>query len=762
MPDDIKLNAVIDAYADQAYGSETDSGELARQRALALDAYAAKNIEPAPKGRSQVVDHSVFETVQQILPSLVRIFANGDKVVEFEPTGPEDEEPAEQESEYLNYIVTQKNNWFLTCNQWFQDALLTKNAYCMVTMDEKLDTEVEEYERMSEEQAMLLLEDKDLEVVGQNVYPDPDYEPTPLVDPSTGIPVMDEFGQPVIQPPPNLVDLQVKKVRAKKKLRFDVLAPERCRIDEATPDFTLEECNYFEYWEKLPISDLRRMGFDVPDDIAGDIEGDAYDTEEDTARDEILGGEYDFADSSDIPDASQKRVKVRTIWVRFDYDEDGIAELQKVIRVGREILLREPASRIPVASIVPYLNTHRHMGNSVADLTFDIQRIKTALLRGGLDAMYLANNPRHAVSDKVHMADLLTARPGAPVRLKGGAIPGEGHVMPMQTENVFPMAQEGLMYMDRVKQARVGVDSTFSGIDIGDMMGQNSYNAIGQLSTMASQRVEQIARIFANGVERLFSLAHELIIKSGHQAESVRLRGQWVDIDPSQWRTGRDMRVVAPFAAGNKDSLIQRLMIHMQVHREALAAGAPFVQMDDTYELASELAKATDLPPEKFYTDPELIPPPEPAPDYTMIALETENRKIDQQAVEAEQKVESDQFKSVLNAEMDKYKVDKDAEVKIALAQLEAGLNAELEAVKSQLNEKPTQTQAIAKRSEEASMSTQSLVTKTNKELQKTIKDLKATISDIQADINAPAEVVRENGKIVGVKKNGKLRKVSG
>ena len=95
-----------------------------------------------------------------------------------------------------------------------------------------------------------------------------------------------------------------------------------------------------------------------------------------------------------------RQVKVRTIWIRHDYDEDGIAELQKVIRVGSDILLHEPASRIPVASIVPFINTHRHMGISVGDLVFDIQRIKTALLRSGLDSLYLANNPRHYLTDR--------------------------------------------------------------------------------------------------------------------------------------------------------------------------------------------------------------------------------------------------------------------------------------------------------------------------------------------------------------------------
>lgn len=749
MPDKDKLNNVIDAYAASAYGTDTDGGELSRQRALALDAFAGKNIEPAPEGRSQVVDRTTFETVQWILPSIMRIFAGGDRVVEFEPMGPDDEDAAEQESEYLNYLVTQKNNWYKTMMEWAQDALITKNAYCLAFMEEKLQPEKTEYEGMTEEQLALLLEDDSLEVVQGNSYPDPDYEPQPLVD-EAGQPVLDEMGQPVIQPPPMKYDVTVKQVRAKKKLQFQVLPPERCLVDEATPDFTLEECNYFEYWEKCPISDLRKMGFDVPDDIGSESSGEYFDTEEDSARDDILGGEFDSRDDGEIPDPSMRRVRVRNIWVRHDYDEDGIAELQHVIRVGNEILERKECSRIPVASIVPFLNTHRHMGMSVVDLVFDVQRIKTALLRGGLDSLYLGNNPRHAISDKVHLDDLLVARPGAPVRLKNGAIPGEGHIMPLQTENIFPYAREGLLHMDTVVEARVGVNRIFQGIDESSV---NDHNRIGQLSSMAAQRVEQIARIFANGVERLFSIAHELIIKEGHQSESVKLRGQWVDIDPSQWKTGRDMRVVAPFAAGNKDALLQRLMFIAQIHEKALAGGLPIVQADDAYNLALEIAKASDVSGDKFFTDPATIPPPEPQPDYTMLALEVENRKIDQAETESERETEADQFEAVLRGEIEKYKIDTNAELQLALAQMKAGESVNLEQIRANLKNEPPEVSKVK--------DTVQQTTEVVERLQQALSDANNTIGQLQSKIDAPREVVRDqDGKVTGVRINGEFREL--
>jgi hypothetical protein len=106
-----RLNAAIDAYAETAYGSETDE-ELASSRSLAIDRYLGTNIEPAPVGRSQVRDRTVYEVVEWTKPSLLRIFTSGNEVCRFDPVGPEDEDQAAQETDYVNHVLTQRNNWY--------------------------------------------------------------------------------------------------------------------------------------------------------------------------------------------------------------------------------------------------------------------------------------------------------------------------------------------------------------------------------------------------------------------------------------------------------------------------------------------------------------------------------------------------------------------------------------------------------------------------------------------------------------------------
>ena len=735
-PDDVErqlqakiddLNSVIDAYEQGAIGSDAN-GELARQRKLSIDAYQGKNIEPAPEGRSQVVDWTVFEVIQWILPSLTRIFASGDDVVEFEPFGPEDEDAAEQESEYLNYLVTQKGNWFLTCVKWFQDALSTKNAYCWATMEERLATEVETYERQSEEQVALILDD-DVELVGSREYVDEEAEPEV---------VLNELGQPTPQPA-IVYDIQTRRTKAKKRLKFRVLPPERCKVDENCPDFTLNECNYFEFWDNPTISEIRADGYDVEDDAGED--GD-WDTEEDTARDEILA--IDLHRQGTNPDKSLRRVKRRFIWVRHDFDDDGIAEMLHVIRIGNDVIEMDEVSQIPVSSIVPFLNAHRHPGMSVSDLVFDIQRIKTDILRQGLDNLRFSNNPREFFSEKVNAKALMLSRPGAKIEVKTKNPDVAGHVYTSTIPFVFPQAQEGLRHMDTVTEARVGVNRIFQGIDESNI---NDHDRVGQLSTMAAQRVEQIARMFGYGIERLFKIAHELIIKSGHQAETIKLRGEWVEFDPKNWKTGRDMRIVAPYSAGNKDSLLMRLNLIRGIHSEAASAGHPMVQLDDSYQLALDMAKAADVPGDKYFTDPEQIPPQEPPPDYTAEALRIEDDKVQADLA----KTESNNRVKLATVEMqervDKYKADLQAEVDLLIAQFQQSGKIDIEKFKAGNQPPPVDLEKPSKALAEAA---ENMSKESNKALGEAIEKLSAAV----AEINADKEIVRDaDGNITGARK---------
>ena len=140
--DEEKLLQAINTAEQDSYGGDGDS-ILSEDRARALDYYLGRNMAPAADGRSQVIDRSVYETVQWIIPSLTRIFANGDDVVELPPQGPDDVKSAKQEAQYLNHIILNKNPWFQIFNEAAKDACTSKAGYIYVIRDKKRNSSID-------------------------------------------------------------------------------------------------------------------------------------------------------------------------------------------------------------------------------------------------------------------------------------------------------------------------------------------------------------------------------------------------------------------------------------------------------------------------------------------------------------------------------------------------------------------------------------------------------------------------------------------
>lgn len=622
--DEAAFLAALTAEEAAAYGREND--ELSSDRAKAIDYYFGRPYGNEVSERSQVVTREVMDTIEWIKPSLLRIFTGGGDVCRFEPTGPEDDEAAKQESDYVNYVLQSQNSWFSLCYSWFTDALLTKNAYCLAYWDKENDLQRESYSDLSDDQLALLLQDQEVEVIAHASTEVPvggyaDVPQIPVAGHTLGMPPAD-MQQPMMppadmqqQPTPTTerihsVTLQRKRERGMVKL--EVLPPERCLVSFRTKSFSVRDADFFEYWEDKTISELRGCGFKVDDDIS-----DAYTSEnsiEDQARNQYR--EHVFA--SDIRnDAAMRQVRVRTAWLRFDADGDGIAEMRQCVVVGSTILANQEVSGIPVACIVPTPVPHRHPGLSIADMTMDLQKIKSTLLRQGLDNGYLQNNGRYAISDKVNLDDMLVSRPGGVVRVDGS--PGQ-EIMPLTHPGSGGLWLQLMEYMDQIKENRTGTGRYFTGVD------QNALNktasGIAQLTNSAAQRVEAIARIFAEGVKELCLIVHELALKNSSRQETLRLRGKWVLVDPRQWAKRRDMTVSVGLGTGSKDTQIGALLAIFAAQKEALALGIATPQ--NMYNTLSELTKAYGFQsPEKFWT--EAPPPQPPAPEVPPI----EERKLE-------------------------------------------------------------------------------------------------------------------------------------
>lgn len=609
--DDDKLIGVIEDHE----GNAETSGELSEDRSEALDYYLGEPMGNEVEGRSQVISRQVWDVVEWIKPQLADIFTSGEEVVEFKARGPEDVKAAEQETDYINHVITEKNNWFEIFYSWSHDALIQKNGYVKAYFDDSEDTIQESYQGLTDDEFALLMQDESVEMV--------EYEEVILLDP---------MGQPV-----RAHSVKLKRTKPRNITKIDPLPPEYVLVSQNAKGLCLQDpsVDFVEHREYKTISQLREQGFDVEDDIVDSGDG-TGDWEEHQRDDNTPFRDHNRDGAGGDP--SMRRVKVRECWVRVDYDGDGMAELRHVIVVGREVLLNEDCDIVPIVALCPTPLAHRHYGLSVADAVMDLQRIQTALLRGALDNQYLANNGRYGINvNSVNMDDMLDSRAGGVVRVDGPMSEAFFPLThPTNGGQVVPMME----YMDKIAQRRTGVSEQSMGLNPNALNNQAGAIANTAMMTAAQQRIKFIARVMAEtGVKSLFLLVHALEMKHSRQQKMVELRGGWVPVDPRQWAKRTDMRVSVGIGAGDKPQQITFLtqLIRSQV-------GMLPMRLTSTEKIYNSLARITKLAgykdPNEFWQNPAKLPPAPPAPDPKM-QVEQMKQQADVQRFQAEQQLKT-------------------------------------------------------------------------------------------------------------------------
>lgn len=508
--------------------------------------------------------------------------------------------------------------------------------------------------------------------------------PMPMVGQQTGLPP--PIATPA--PPPKPITHDVTVVTTKKLARARVMGvpPEEFGIERGAR--SIRDCNYcFHEIVTKTVSQLIAEGYD--EEQVNNLEDYTGNTEVETLSRDTVGEHFNTVTASSNPSA--RLVKLTEHYIRMDYEGNGRPCLYQVMTAGTqgEVLTKDgkpaitPFDAIPFASTCPVPQTHRFFGRSIADLVMDVQRIKTAVLRGVLDNTYLHNNPRVEVAESMAgpntLDDLLVSRPGGIVRTKqpGGL---NWQTVPDITASSFPVLQ----YMDSVREMRTGVSNQSQGIDANALQNQSA-TAVAQVFTASQARMKLIARIIAEGVRDIFSLLHGTIRKHGQQTETVRLRNAWVTVDPRGWKTRNDMTINVGMGTGSKAQQVAHLMALANVQKELLQAGKTNLVDDQAiYNTFKQLAKLMGyVNPNEFINDPsakdpqtgQLLHPPAPPPPDPKAAAVQAKAQADAQA--AQQKAQLDQQAAQLDAAHQQAKAQAD----IAVAQMKAELDAKLKMI---------------------------------------------------------------------------------
>ena len=398
---EIDPNVMSDDELQGIVGKEIDDAidyidnNISPIRAQATEYYRGEPFGDEEDGRSQVVSMDVRDTVQAILPSLMRIFHSTDNTVEYAPQGPEDIAAAEQATDYANFIINRDNNGFLAMHSAFKDALIRKVGILKCWWDDQTTIDAYNYTGLDDNALATLAADPDAMITVQASMPVGEPAPNPM----TG----------EMLPPPMMHDVRVEYTRPDGRVKLEAVPPEELLISREAK--SIAEADYVAHRRIVTVSELVAMGYDY-DEVAS--MSSAYDdmntNVERYTRNPALTNEM-----NERNDPAMRKVLYVENYIRVDYDGDGIAELRKICTAGdgNKILNNEPIDMAPFATFCPDPEPHDFFGISVADTVMDIQRIKSVIMRNTLDSLAMSIHPRVAVTEgMVNLDDVMNTEVG--------------------------------------------------------------------------------------------------------------------------------------------------------------------------------------------------------------------------------------------------------------------------------------------------------------------------------------------------------------
>lgn len=562
-------SAVLEALTNSlgAPGSDVDN---ARQRNIEFYNAEARGelAPPEVEDRSDFVATDVPDTVDGMLPQIMRMFVASDDAVTFEGQGqPGSEDQAKLATAYVNHLFYVRNDGVGIVHDWFKDALLQKVGFAKVWAEEEADDARQRYEGQTQEQlAMLLSEGWELD------------------------------GEPEAQEDGMLQFTVIKQSRAM-RIRVQACAPAEMRVD-VNSRWGAEPAMIAQKWSR-PRYELEAEGYDLSDvgSSARSVPG--------TAMLEELGETDDFSYSA--PHESHEEVDFAEVFIRLDRDADGAAEWLKVCLLGDKLALYqngesaiEQVDDHPFVWICPIPRSHAFFGDCPADRAIQPQKLRTRTIRAIEDNMLLTVNQRTYVNMRaaVNIDDVLDSRAGGVIRGQG---PANEAIQTIAQPNLGAPAYQFNEYIASWAENRTGYNRYSAGTD------QNALNktkgGVELLTAKADMRMELMARFFGVGMRQLFAKLLKLAIQHQNVQEMVAINGQFVPINPSEFRNQFNVKINVGLGNGSKEQQAARIMGLVQILQMGAQAGV--VRPQHLAEAIRLYVEANEFKNPERFVDPE-------------------------------------------------------------------------------------------------------------------------------------------------------------
>lgn len=570
--DDTELEGICRQALSSALGAP--DSEIGRLRLRNLEYYNAEPVgelgPPEIDDRSDFVATDVADTVEGMLPQIMRMFVASDDAVEFEAKkgGQDAEAEAKLATAFANHIFYTRNDGVNVVYDWFKDALIQKVGFVKVWVDDEPEDSEQTFEGSTPEQIAMLMQD------GWELKGDPE---------------RDEQG----------LTFTVAKHGDYKCIKVAVCPPYEVRVD-ANARWGGEPAMIAHVYYKRKF-ELEEEGYDLSD--IGSGSGVEFGTTEALA---MLGDMQGTPIAA--PTESHSLYEVTELYIRLDVDGDGIAEWRQCILIEQNLMDHAKVDGHPFVWICPIPRPHSFYGDCPADFAIQPQKLRTNLVRAIQDNLYLTVNTRTYLNldAQVNVDDWLDNRPGGVVRGRGKA---SDAIQPLVQPNLGAPAYEFNEWLSDWGSKRTGWTPYSQGLD-SDALNKTA-TGVSIITQKADMRMDLMARFFGVGMKQLFAKILKLATRHQDIQEIVNVAGQFIPINPSEWRNQFNVKIKVGLGTGSKEQQAARVMGLMQIMQPGVQMGV--VGPENIAEAIRLYVEANEFKnPERFVSPQPTGMPPNP------------------------------------------------------------------------------------------------------------------------------------------------------
>jgi len=657
---------------------------------------------PDIKGRSGVVSTDVADSVEWIMPAVIEALSG--KTVKFRPMSAQDEKQADLETEFTRFVFHEDNNGYQALYNATKDALMCGAGIMKVVYDDTPERIVENYNGLQEPQLQALLADPMVEV-------------TQITRSQT-----------------DGTSATIARIIKQGRVCVDAVPPEEFRVCDDHRGGDLKDARFVAHSRRRTASELLAEGYD-PDII--EAANDRY-------LERAVDQPFNYVDPT--TDDSQKMLVVTEAYLRIDINQDGIAELCKVVCLGEDtvtdILEIEEVPEIPFVAVNAIPTPYSPFGVSIFDRVRQIQDLKTAILRSTMDSYYQSTNRMKVVQEgQVNLDDLLVTRPGGIIRAKG-----HNAVMEIGGTPIGGEAFQLLQFADEQKRSRTGVSADSAMHN--QLVSNESAHAVERVMSASEMLVGLIVRNIAEtGLRPVYRLIRDNLVRYHNGTVPFRFKGKWINVDPSQWGDRSRMIVTVGAGAGEEQQKVAALQQVFAVQKEMMATD-PMQAMVTPKEMYAALKDMVDMSglgdPEQYFLDPE-------SPAGQQVAQQkAQQGQQEQQQMMQQQQQQLEMQQAALQAQMQVAQAEQTkAQATLQNGQLKEQINAmkaqhqlEVEQMKAQIS--------AAKEAGQQRFNIQKLQTDTAIKLTELEMQAKR---DLNKDVQDNKEALNESGPSKGSKK---------